>query len=91
MPKESIEHLERVYSFWDVFTGTVISSRVRLCKPEPAIYSHLLNAYQLAAADTVFIDDSMANVAAARELGIRTIRFETVEQCEHELRLLGCL
>lgn len=91
MPKESIEHLERVYSFWDVFTGTVISSRVRLCKPEPAIYSHLLAAYDLPPTETIFIDDSEPNVAAARELGIQAIKFENLEQCERELKKLGCL
>jgi putative hydrolase of the HAD superfamily len=91
MPKESIEHLERVNSFWDVFSGAVISSRVNLCKPERAIYSHLLDAYDLRPADTIFIDDVEANVAAAREVGMRTIRFETIEQCERELERLGCL
>jgi len=91
MPKESIEHLERAYSFWEVFSGAVISSRVRLCKPEREIYSHLLERYDLAAADTVFIDDVEQNLVAARELGIRTIKFENVEQCGRELERLGCL
>jgi putative hydrolase of the HAD superfamily len=91
MPKETIEYLERVHTFWPVFSGVVISSRVRLCKPERAIYSHLLGAYGLAPRDTVFVDDMEPNVAAARELGIRTIRFENPEQCERELKQLGCL
>ena len=91
MPALSMEHLERVYDFWELFSGAVISSRVGHCKPEPAIYEHLIATYQLDPTDTVFIDDVAANVAAAATFGIRTIRFENVEQCEAELRRLGCL
>ncbi len=91
MPVASIEYLEKVYSFWDVFQGTVISSRVGVCKPEPAIYAHLLETYGLAPEDTVFIDDTEMNLTAAAEFGLRTIRFENAEQCESELRRLGCI
>ena len=51
-----IEHLEQAYTFWDVFTGVVISCRLHLCKPEPAIYACLLETYGLDGANTVFID-----------------------------------
>ena len=54
----SIEHLEQAYTFWDVFTGVVISCRLHLCKPEPAIYACLLETYGLDGANTVFIDDT---------------------------------
>ena len=87
----SIEYLERSCTFWNAFSGRVISCRVRLCKPEPAIYAHLLETYALQATDTVFIDDMEANLSAAARFGIRTIRFEDPAQCEHELRALGCL
>jgi len=91
MPELSMEHLERVNDFWDLFSGAVISSRVGHCKPEPAIYEHLISTYQLDPSDTVFIDDVPANVAAAAAFGIMTIRFESVAQCEAQLRGLGCL
>jgi putative hydrolase of the HAD superfamily len=91
MPTFSMEHLERTYDFWGVFTGAVISSRVGYCKPEPAIYQHLIATFELDPAQTIFIDDVEANVAAAATFGIRTIRFVSVAQCEAELRRLGCL
>lgn len=91
MPTISMEHLEREYDFWGLFSGAVISSRVGHCKPEPAIYQHLLTTYGLDPAQTVFIDDVEANVAAAATFGIKTIRFETVAQCAAELHRLGCL
>lgn len=89
--RASLDHLERACTFLEVFDGAVISCRVQLCKPEPAIYRHLLDAYGLDGADTVFIDDLDANLAAAAKFGIRTIRFEHAAQCERELRALGCL
>ena len=85
----SIEHLEQHETFWDVFQGRVISCRLNLCKPEPAIYGHLLRAFGLKASETVFIDDVQKNLDAAAQLGIRTLRFENAAQCERELRAMG--
>ena len=85
----SIEHLEREHRFFEVFQGIVISCRLNLCKPEPAIYEHALRANGLKAKDTVFIDDVEVNLAAAAGIGIRTIQFSDTAQCERELRALG--
>lgn len=85
----SIEHLEASHRFFEVFDGAVISCRLKLCKPEPAIYQHALATYGLRPGDTVFIDDVQKNVDAAARLGIRTIRFENAAQCERELARLG--
>jgi putative hydrolase of the HAD superfamily len=87
----SIEHLERAYTFWEVFSGRVISCRLHLCKPEPAIYAHLLETYGLDAAHTVFIDDTEVNLTAAAQFGLRTIKFASPAQCERQLRALGYL
>ena len=43
----TIEHLERTYSFWDIFEGGIISCRIHVIKPEPAIYTSLLETYGL--------------------------------------------
>ncbi len=85
----SIEHLEREQRFFEVFTGRVISCRLNLCKPEPAIYRHALQTYGLRAEDTVFIDDVEVNIEAAANVGLRTIQFRDAAQCERELRALG--
>lgn len=42
MHMASLAYLEQSYAFWDHFTGVVISCRVPLIKPEPAIYAYLL-------------------------------------------------
>jgi 2-haloacid dehalogenase len=61
------------FPFLARFDGTVVSAEERLLKPDPAIYRVLLDRYGLAAADCVFIDDSAANVAAARGLGMQAV------------------
>ncbi len=85
----SIEHLERTYTFWEIFDGSVISCRVHLIKPEPAIYTFLLDTYGLNRAEAVFIDDTEINLVAATQLGIRTIHFQSPGQCEAKLKTLG--
>jgi putative hydrolase of the HAD superfamily len=87
----SIEYLEKMHTFWDVFDGAVISCRLRLCKPEPGIYEHLLRAHGLTAGETLFIDDVQKNLDGAAQFGIRTLRFENAAQCERELRALGVI
>lgn len=87
----SIDHLERTYTFWEVFDGTVISCRIHLVKPEPAVYAYLLEKHGLQGADTVFIDDMTVNLEAAARFEISTIQFENPAQCERRLRALGCL
>ncbi len=86
-----IEHLEKVYTFWEVFTGTVISCRLHLCKPEPAIYAYLLKTYGLNGTDTVFIDDTEVNLATAAQFGMHTVKFKNPAQCESELQAMGCI
>ena len=85
----SIEHLEREQKFFEVFTGKVISCRLKLCKPEPAIYEQALKANDLDAKDTVFIDDVDVNIEAAAKVGLHTIQFQNAAQCARELRALG--
>lgn len=81
----SIAYLEKEHDIWDMFAGTVISCRIKKIKPEIGIYEHLLNEYQLDAAETVFIDDMSENLAAARTIGIQTIQFLSPAQCRRDL------
>jgi len=85
MQSASISYLETHYNIWDMFDGIVISSRIGKVKPEIEIYEHLLNAYELEAAETVFIDDMIENLAAAESIGIRTIKFVDPSDCRRRL------
>ena len=81
----SIEYLEKEHDIWDMFDGSVISCRIQKIKPEIGIYEYLLNEFQIIASETVFIDDMSENLAAARSIGIQTIKFLTSSQCRQDL------
>jgi putative hydrolase of the HAD superfamily len=81
-------HLRERHGFFDLFDGIVISAAVKLVKPEPAIFEHLRERFGLDFAASVFVDDLPPNVASARALGLRSILFESPEQCEAELAAL---
>ncbi len=61
------------YPFFDLFEGIVISGEEHLKKPDEQIYRVLLDRYALQAAESLFIDDRLDNVQAAKALGFQTI------------------
>jgi len=87
----SIEYIEHEYSFWNIFDGIVISSRIQMIKPDAEIYEYLLKKYGLVASETTFIDDTEINLIAPAILGIKPIHFENPHQCEVELQTIGCI
>jgi 2-haloacid dehalogenase len=88
---EKLDAERRRWDFLDLFDGVVVSSIVRLVKPDAAIFRCLLDAYGLAPAATVFIDDNAANVEGARAVGMQAIRFTSPDALEGELISLGVL
>ncbi len=84
-------HLKASHTVRELFDGAVFSCLVHLCKPEPAIYAHMIDAFGLNGSAALFIDDLEVNLDAARPFGLRTIRFVTQTRCERELRAIGCL
>lgn len=91
MHKASIDYLEKTYSFWDLFDGSLISSRVLLAKPEIEIFQLLQKLLKINLSDSVLIDDTKINLISAAEVGMKTILFESPEQCENELKQIGCI
>lgn len=57
------------------FEGVMVSSDVRMIKPEREIYEHFLSTYHLCAGECLFIDDMPANIEGAASVGIHTFRF----------------
>jgi 2-haloacid dehalogenase len=77
------------FAFMNRFDGFVISGVEGVAKPDRRIFQILLRRYRLAPAATVFIDDSPANVEAARGLGIRALRYTGPGELRSRLRALG--
>lgn len=74
-----------------VFEGVIVSGHERLLKPDPEIYRLLLTRHALIAGDCLFIDDSAANVAGGRAVGMKGHHFTTPPALEVELLALGLL
>ncbi|HET7792140.1 MAG TPA: HAD family phosphatase, partial [Rhizobacter sp.] len=89
MPEPYAAHLESTNEFFSRFTDGVFSSRVKLIKPEPAIYRLAIERFGIEPAQTVFIDDLAENVAMARAEGWHAIQFIDAKQVEAELDALG--
>lgn len=74
-----------VYGFLDRFRHIFVSAELRLIKPDPAIYRHVLAEIGEAAEACLFIDDSAKNVAAAQRLGLHGHRFTDASALRAEL------
>jgi 2-haloacid dehalogenase len=77
------------FAFMDWFDGFVISGIEGVAKPDRRIFQILLRRYRLEPAATVLIDDSPANVEAARGLGLIAVHYTSAGQLRSELRSLG--
>lgn len=91
MPEPYARVLETRHAFFQWFRRGVFSARVRLIKPEAAIFAHARAAFGIGDEPAVFIDDVAVNVAAARKAGWRAIQFQDAAQCESELAEIGVL
>jgi len=68
--------------------GKVISSFVKMIKPDREIYEYLFNTYSLKPEECVFVDDRAKNVEAAKALGMKGIVFEGYEDGSVKLKKL---
>jgi putative hydrolase of the HAD superfamily len=88
MPIEMIRYSRRNFAWLRDFDHTTFSADVRLVKPEPAIYEHSLQGVGVQASEALFLDDKEANVLGARDVGIRAIRFQSIDQLRNDLKRL---
>ncbi len=71
------------------FDVHVWSYQLRIAKPDPAIYRHTLEKLGTKPEETLFLDDRLVNIEAARELGILGIQFTNADALRQELIAAG--
>lgn len=75
----------------DYFDGIVTSFQERMCKPDPALFQRVVDRYGLDKKETLMLDDSEANVKAARSIGLMAKRINPEDpdsfrkECEYLL------
>jgi putative hydrolase of the HAD superfamily len=82
-------YARRTFGWLQRLDSVTLSCEVRLIKPERAIYERCLGGLALRPEQALFIDDREENVLAAREAGLRALRFESVERLRSDLEGLG--
>jgi putative hydrolase of the HAD superfamily len=80
-----LENMEREFDWLPRFDVLVWSFQLHMAKPDPAIYRHTLKALGARPEETLFLDDRLVNVEAARALGIQALEFSTIDRLRTDL------
>lgn len=82
------EMLKDKYAILDAFDVAVFSYEVGWAKPDPQIYSSILQRLGTAPENTIFVDDFLMNVKAAQDMGIIGVHFTGRAQVIQEINQL---
>jgi 2-haloacid dehalogenase len=78
-----------VMPFLERMKYIAVSGDLKMGKPEPQIFEHLLGVIGRPAEACAFIDDNAANIETAKRLGIKAVLFKNDGSATAELRALG--
>ena len=85
---ETIGIAYKRFDFFCLFDGIVVSGEEKIIKPDERIFRILLDRYGLQADECIFIDDSPANVKAARKGGFQAILFDDITRVRDRVETL---
>jgi 2-haloacid dehalogenase len=77
------------FDFLNLFEDIIVSGEEGVAKPDPRIFEILRKRIGHDLSGCIFIDDSMANVAAAREAGLNAILFTDTGHLREDLSVRG--
>lgn len=72
---EPFEYTKNKFEFFKYIDDFVISARIKLIKPNPQIYTYIINTFNINPNESIFIDDRKENIDAAKEIGFNVIHF----------------
>ncbi len=73
---ETIGYAKENFEFLQYFEQIIVSGEEGMIKPEPLIYCRLLQKTGIRACESLFIDDNINNVRAARAMGITAVHLK---------------
>ncbi len=82
---DTFPHALARFGFLQWFEDIVVSGRIGMVKPDPAIFHHAIATCGLDPARTLFIDDSATNTAAAEAIGFQVHHFTGPEGLRERL------
>ena len=80
-----LQLLENKYKWLNLFNEKIFSCNLKLVKPDLSIYEYCLKKLNYDSSDCLFIDDTEDNINAAKNLGIKTILYNTFDDFKKEL------
>ena len=86
---ETFPMIRDTYPIFGEFDGIVVSGEEHLLKPNAAIYHCLFERYNLQPEESIFIDDNADNVAAAKAVGMESVRFADAATLVQQLAEFG--
>jgi 2-haloacid dehalogenase len=86
---ETWARVEQNFAFLEFFDDVIISGHVGMAKPNDAIFKMARDQFNVDPAATLFIDDGLKNVDAAKGVGFQAVLFETPEKLRQDLIGLG--
>ena len=84
-----LENMEREFDWLPRFDVLIWSFQLRIAKPDPAIYLHILKELGTRPEEALFLDDRLVNVEAAQALGMVAIQFSTANRLRDDLIAAG--
>jgi len=91
MERESFERRARLYEFFRWFDGYLISALEGVMKPDRRYFKLALERFGLVPGESLFTDDRLENVEAARALGMNAVVFRGAAGFRDELVARGVL
>ena len=83
--------VEHSFKFLRYFNDIIISGKVKIAKPDTAIFELARDRFGILPKQSLFIDDNAANVLAAKAVGFQALIFESPEGLKQELIKLKLL
>lgn len=68
------------------FPYVILSSKVKLKKPDKKIYEYAIKKLKVKANECLFVDDREKNINGAKKVGMKAILFKSARQLEKELK-----
>jgi 2-haloacid dehalogenase len=88
---ETFPRALEIFDFLHWFDGRLVSGEENTRKPFKEIYELTISRFNLIPEETIFIDDNLRNITAAKQTGLICIHFTSFENLEKELLKMNVL
>ena len=79
----SYDYINKTLNINELFDGGVYSFKEHMIKPNKDFYNLLLERYNLNKDECIFFDDVEKNVNAGNEIGIKSVKYNSIEDIKN--------